>query len=62
MRFTGIFNGVYEGQLCFTTHNIGPMDILKRNSNSIDFISETIGFIRGKNQGIIHRLIFIGKG
>ena len=28
-----------EGQLCFTTHNIGPMDILKRNSNSIDFIS-----------------------
>lgn len=28
-----------EGQLCFTTHNIGPMDILKRNSNSIDFLS-----------------------
>ncbi len=28
-----------EGQLCFTTHNIGPMDILKRNKNSIDFLS-----------------------
>ena len=28
-----------EGQLCFTTHNIGPMDILKRNKNSIEFLS-----------------------
>lgn len=28
-----------EGQLCFTTHNIGPMDILKRNRKSIDFLS-----------------------
>lgn len=28
-----------EGQLCFTTHNVGPMDILKRNSKSIDFLS-----------------------
>ena len=28
-----------EGQLCFTTHNIGPMDILKRNKKSIDFLS-----------------------
>lgn len=28
-----------EGQLCFTTHNIGPMDILRRNNNSIDFLS-----------------------
>ncbi len=29
-----------EGQLCFTTHNVGPMDILKRNKMSIDFLSE----------------------
>ncbi len=29
-----------EGQLCFTTHNVGPMDILKRNKKSIDFLSE----------------------
>ena len=28
-----------EGQLCFTTHNIGPMDILKKNKKSIDFLS-----------------------
>ncbi len=28
-----------KGQLCFTTHNIGPMDILKQNNNSIDFLS-----------------------
>lgn len=27
------------GQLCFTTHNIGPMDILKKNKKSIDFLS-----------------------
>lgn len=28
-----------KGQLCFTTHNIGPMDILKNNKKSIDFLS-----------------------
>ena len=28
-----------EGQLCFTTHNVGPMDVLKRNKKSIDFLS-----------------------
>lgn len=28
-----------EGQLCFTTHNVGPMDILRRNKKSIDFLS-----------------------
>ncbi len=27
------------GQLCFTTHNIGPMDVLKENKKSIDFLS-----------------------
>lgn len=27
------------GQLCFTTHNIGPMDILKQHKKSIDFLS-----------------------
>ena len=29
-----------DGQLCFTTHNVGPMDILKQHKNSIDFLSE----------------------
>ena len=28
-----------EGQLCFTAHNLSPMSILKKNKNSIDFIS-----------------------
>lgn len=28
-----------EGQLCFTTHNIGPMDVLKQHKKSIDFLS-----------------------
>lgn len=28
-----------KGQLCFTTHNLGPMDILKRRKKSIDFLS-----------------------
>ena len=29
-----------EGQLCFTTHNVGPMDVLKKQKKSIDFLSE----------------------
>ena len=28
-----------QGQLCFTTHNVGPMDILRHNKKSIDFLS-----------------------
>ncbi|MCM1284368.1 MAG: ATP-binding protein [Muribaculaceae bacterium] len=28
-----------NGQLCFTTHNLDPMSILKENKNSIDFLS-----------------------
>ena len=31
--------GYGKGQLCFTTHNIGPMDVLKNNKKSIDFLS-----------------------
>lgn len=29
-----------KGQLCFTTHNVGPMDVLKKQKKSIDFLSE----------------------
>ena len=29
-----------SGQLCFTTHNAGPMDVLKKNKKSIDFLSD----------------------
>lgn len=28
-----------KGQLCFTTHNLSPMTILRDNKNSIDFLS-----------------------
>ncbi|MBE6025217.1 MAG: ATP-binding protein [Cellulosilyticum sp.] len=28
-----------KGQLCFTTHNLDPMTVLKNNRNSIDFLS-----------------------
>ncbi len=28
-----------KGQLCFTTHNVGPMDVLRKNKKSIDFLS-----------------------
>lgn len=28
-----------KGQLCFTTHNVGPMDVLKKHRKSIDFLS-----------------------
>ena len=28
-----------EGQLCFTSHSIGPMDVLKKKKKSIDFLS-----------------------
>ena len=28
-----------SGQLCFTTHNLDPMSVLKENKNSIDFLS-----------------------
>lgn len=29
-----------QGQLCFTTHNVGPMDVLRQHRKSIDFLSE----------------------
>ena len=34
------FMKVYaKGQLCFTTHNLEPIDVLKENSHSLDFLS-----------------------
>ena len=29
-----------KGQLCFTTHNLTPMEILKKRNYSIDFLSD----------------------
>lgn len=40
-----------EGQLCFTTHNVGPMDILKRRKKSIDFLSENHKIYSWKTNG-----------
>ncbi|SDF72190.1 AAA family ATPase [Eubacterium pyruvativorans] len=39
------------GQLCFTTHNVGPMDVLKRNKKSIDFLSEDHRIYSWKKNG-----------
>ena len=33
------FNNDSYGQLCFTTHNLEPIDILKNNSHTLDFLS-----------------------
>lgn len=40
-----------KGQLCFTTHNIGPMDILRKNKKSIDFLSADHRIISWKTNG-----------
>jgi len=40
-----------QGQLCFTTHNVGPMDILKRNKKSIDFLSSDNKIYSWKTNG-----------
>lgn len=40
-----------DGQLCFTTHNVGPMDILKRHKKSIDFLSENHQIYPWSNNG-----------
>ena len=33
------FKNDSKGQLCFTTHNLEPIDVLKENCHSLDFIS-----------------------
>lgn len=40
-----------EGQLCFTTHNVGPMDVLKQRKKSIDFLSEDHKIYSWKKNG-----------
>lgn len=39
------------GQLCFTTHNVDPMTILKENKNSIDFLSSDNKLISWTSRG-----------
>ena len=40
-----------KGQLCFTTHNLDPMSVLKNNRNSIDFLTSENEVISWKITG-----------
>ena len=40
-----------KGQLCFTTHNLDPMSILKENRNSIDFLSSDNHLVSWTSRG-----------
>ena len=40
-----------KGQLCFTTHNLDPMTVLKENRNSIDFLSNDNHIISWTSRG-----------
>ncbi len=40
-----------KGQLCFTTHNLDPMTILKENKNSIDFLSSDNHLVSWTSKG-----------
>ncbi len=40
-----------KGQLCFTTHNLDPMSILKKNRNSIDFLSSDNHLVSWTSRG-----------
>ena len=40
-----------KGQLCFTSHNIDIMHVLKDNKYSIDFLNSSQEIIRWQNNG-----------
>lgn len=40
-----------KGQLCFTTHNLDPMTVLKANRNSIDFLSSDNHLVSWASRG-----------
>lgn len=40
-----------KGQLCFTTHNLDPMTILRENKNSIDFLSSDNHLVSWTSRG-----------
>lgn len=40
-----------KGQLCFTTHNLDPMAVLKENRNSIDFLSSDNHLVSWTSRG-----------
>ena len=40
-----------QGQLCFTTHNTSPMPILRKNKNSIDFLTSDNRIVPWRTNG-----------
>lgn len=40
-----------KGQLCFTTHNLDPMTVLKDNKNSIEFLSSDNNLVQWTTRG-----------
>ncbi len=45
------FSVYAKGQLCFTTHNLTPMEVLKKRNYSIDFLSEESTLTSWKKNG-----------
>ena len=45
------FSQYAKGQLCFTTHNLAPMEILKKRNYSIDFLSSQSTLTGWKKNG-----------
>lgn len=45
------FSMYAKGQLCFTTHNLTPMEVLKKRNYSIDFLSEESTLTSWKKNG-----------
>lgn len=51
-----------KGQLCFTSHNIGPMSILKSKKKSIDFLSDNKTIYSWKKSGNYSPALLYRKG
>lgn len=45
------FNEYSNGQLCFTTHNLAPMEVLSKKKHSIDFLSDNSVLTSWKRNG-----------
>ena len=50
-RLLDYFCAYGKGQLCFTTHNLGPMEVLSKRKHSIDFLSDNSEIISWKKKG-----------
>lgn len=50
-RLLDYFCAYGKGQLCFTTHNLGPMEVLSKRKHSIDFLSNNSEIISWKKKG-----------